>query len=38
MTDHIKCTTVTLSSNGNSLKDNIDLEKGEKGWGKSMPN
>lgn len=28
--DHIKCTTLTLSSNCNSLKDNIDLDKGEK--------
>lgn len=35
--DYIKCTTLTLSSNCNSLKDNIDLDKGEGGCTKSMP-
>lgn len=35
--DHIKYTTLVLSSNCNSFKDNIDLDKEERVWRKSMP-
>lgn len=28
----------TFLSNCNCLKDNIDLDKGERGWRKSVPN